>query len=249
MKQNIIIVGASSGLGRKLAEMYASEGNRVGIIGRRENLLKEMEQEYPGLIISRTADIKDERTGDIIHGLFSELHPVSIFIIAASVIHFNMPLSPEAEMETVNINVQGYMHAVNIAWHYFMKNGSGQIVGVTSIAAARGNKRAPAYHASKAFQSMYLESLRIKASREKNKILITELVPGYIDTAMGKGDRLFWVTPVEKAAQLAKKAIEKKKARAFIPGKWRWIYFIQKILPSYIYERIVNGSWKLKSKT
>jgi short-subunit dehydrogenase len=248
MGKNIIIAGASSGLGKELAELYAAEGNRVGILGRREQLLQAVKQKFPEQISFKTADIQNENTEEILNDLFQELHPVDIFIITASVVNFNDLLLPEPEMETVKINVQGYMHCLYLAWQYFKKTGSGHIVGITSIAAARGNKHAPAYHASKAFQSIYLESLRLKAAREKNGICITEIIPGYIDTDMGKGDRLFWVISAKKAARLTQKAIAKKRGKAFVPGKWRWVYLIQKILPTFIYHRLVNASWKLKSK-
>src|SRR5436190_1435522 len=84
-----------------------------------------------------------------------------------------------AELNTVDTNVRAYITALNVAWHYFRQRGNGHIVAVTSIAAARGNKTAPAYNASKAFQSNYIEGLRIKSKYENNKIVITELIPGY----------------------------------------------------------------------
>ena len=247
--QKIIIVGATSGLGRRLAELYAEEGCHVGIIGRRENLLTEIQQKYPGQVFIKRADIKDENISAAITALIMEMGSADMIIITASIINFNESLSTEHEIETTNINVKGYLNVLTTAWHYFKQKGGGHIVGVTSIAAARGNKMAPAYHASKAFQSVYLESLRIKAKHEKNNITITEIIPGYIDTEMGKGDRLFWVASVDKAASLTKKAIAKKKSRVFIPGKWGFIYRLQKFLPTFIYDRLVNGTWKLKTKT
>jgi short-subunit dehydrogenase len=169
-------------------------------------------------------------------------------ILAASIINFNINLLTEPEIETIDTNVLGYTKVLITAWQYFKEKGNGHIVGITSIASARGNKIAPAYHASKAFQSIYLESLRVKTKYEKNNIIVTELTPGYINTAMGKGERLFWVAPLEKAARQAKKAIEKKKARAFITKRWWFVYHFQRLLPIFIYDRIVNKKWKLKSK-
>ena len=249
MSKKIIIVGATSGLGKKLAELYGEEGCQLGLIGRRETLLKEIETKYPGQVKFKSADIKEADISTHINELIREMNGADIIIITASVVHFNTSLSPEPEINTILINVKGYVQVLNAAWHYFKQKGSGHIVGVTSIAAARGNKIVPAYHASKAFQSSYLESLRIKSKYEKNNIIVTELIPGYIDTGMGKGDRLFWVSSVEKAARLSKKAIAAKKARAFIPGKWGIVYRIQKFLPTFIYDKLINGSWKLKSKT
>jgi hypothetical protein len=66
---------------------------------------------------------------------------------------------------------------------------------------------------------------------------------------MGKGDRMFWVSSVDKAARLAKKAIDKKKKRAFIPKKWWWVYHVLKLLPTFIHDAIINSSWGEKRKT
>lgn len=248
MSKKVIVIGASSGLGRHLAELYAKEGSFVGIIGRRGNLLKELEQQYPGKIFSQQADITDENIESTIKELIQLLNGLDLIIIAASVINFNNALSQRPEIETIDINVTGFTKIVTSIWEFFQQNGNGQIVGVTSIAAARGNKVAPAYHASKAFQSIYLESLRVKSKSEKANIAITELIPGYIDTAMGKGDRLFWVASPDKAALQSKKAIDRKKSRAFITKRWWFVFHLQRLLPIFIYDAVVNGSWKLKRK-
>ncbi len=248
MSKKILIVGGTSGLGRRLAELYTSEGCMVGVIGRRENLLIELQQLHPEKIFIKKADVADETISNSLHELIIALNGVDIIIVAASVVNFNNHLLPNAEAETININVKGYTNVLTAAWQYFKGKGNGHIVGITSIAAARGNKAAPAYHASKAFQSIYLESLRVKAKFEKNNIAISELIPGYIDTAMGKGDRMFWVASLDKAARQAKKAIDKKKSRAFITKRWWFVDHVQRLLPIFIYDSVVNASWKLKRK-
>ncbi len=248
MNKKVLIVGGSSGLGRRLSELYATEGYNVGVIARREDMLIELQQLFPEKIFIKKADITDANISLLVKELIATLNGLDIIIVAASIINFNNELLPEPEQETIAINVKGYINVLTTAWQYFKEKGQGQIVGITSIAAARGNKVAPAYHASKSFQSIYLESLRIKAKYEKNGITVTELTPGYINTAMGKGERMFWVATVDKAAQQAKKAIEKKRARAFITKRWWIIYHIQRFLPIFIYDSVVNGSWKLKRK-
>ena len=248
MSKKILIVGGSSGLGRQLAVLYAGEGCEVGVMGRRENLLTDLRELYPDNIFIKKGDISDETISHSLAELIHDLNGVDIIILAASIIHFNNDLLPDPERNTIDINVKGYTRVLNYAWQYFREKGKGQIVGITSIAAARGNKEAPAYHASKAFQSVYLESLRVKAKYEKNGIVITELIPGYIDTEMGKGKRMFWVASLGKAARQAKKAITKKKSKVFITKRWWLVYHVQRLLPTFIYDWIVNGSWTLKSK-
>ena len=248
MQKKILIIGGSSGLGQKLAEMYAADGCRVGIIGRRENLLKEIEQKFPDQISILKADINDINISVQLTDLIHKMDGIDICIITASIAAFNHDLNISPEIKTIETNVSGFVKVLNTAWHYFKQKGAGHIAGVTSIATARGNKIAPAYHASKAFQSIYLESLRVKAKSEKSNIIITELIPGYIDTAMGKGDRMFWVASPDKAARQCKRAIEKKKAKAFITKRWWFVYHFQRLLPIFIYDSVVNGSWKLKRK-
>jgi short-subunit dehydrogenase len=248
MKKKVLVVGGTSGLGRKLAEIYAGEGCQVGIVGRREELLAEVKKQFPAIEVVK-ADISNDDFPAQLMSLVDKMNGMDILILTASIGEFNEDLVAEKELRTTHINVKGYTQVLHTAWHYFKKKGGGQIAAVTSIAAARGNKVAPAYNASKAFQSSYLEGLRIKASHEKNNIIITELVPGYMQTDMGKGDRMFWVASLDKAARQSKRGIDRKRKRVFITKRWWWIYGILKFLPIRIYDPLMNGSWKLDRKT
>jgi short-subunit dehydrogenase len=247
MSRKVLIIGGSSGLGRQLAMRFARNGDAVAVVARRGQLLTELKLEIPSIII-RQADIRDEKITDIMGQLFAEMNGLDILIVAASIVQFSNELTATSETDTVATNVGGFYNIICTAWQYLKSTGGGQIVGITSIAAARGNKQAPAYHASKSFQSSFLESLRVKARHEKNRITVTELIPGYMDTAMGKGDRLFWIVSPEKAARLAFRAINNKKKRAFIPGRWWWTWKIQRMMPIFLYDKIVNAKWKLKKR-
>jgi short-subunit dehydrogenase len=248
MQNKVLIIGGSSGLGKRLAEIYAAEGYQAGIIARRELLLKEIQKQFPNQIHIAKADINDIDIAEKLNKIINELGGIDICIITASVVEFNYELCIAPEIKTVDTNISGYIKVLNFLWHYFKQKGGGHIAGVTSIAGARGNKIVPAYHASKAFQSIYLESLRVKAGYEKNNIIITELIPGYIDTAMGKGNRLFWVASLDKAAKQVKRAIEKRKQRAFITKRWWLIYQLYRFLPTFIYSRIVNSKISFQKK-
>lgn len=248
MSKRIIIVGASSGLGHELAALYAAGGNKVGVVARRELPLQQLQEQFPGAVSYRAADMTGENFEHNLHELINELGGLDIFIITASVVSFSSDLSSPGEQDTIQINVNGFACAVQYAWNYFSIHGGGQIVGVSSIAAARGNKAVPAYHASKSFQAAYLESIRIRARYEKRNIIVTQLVPGYIDTAMGVGERVFWSTPVARAARLALRAINGQRKVVFVPKRWFWIFHFQRFLPIFIYDWLMNGAWKLKTK-
>jgi len=186
-----------------------------------------------------------EKINNIIH----EMNGVDIIILSASTGEINEELIPSIENDIIKINVRGYLQVLIAAWHYFAERGHGQIAGITSIAAIRGNKMAPAYNASKAFQSSYLEALRVKSKFRNSNIKITELIPGFVRTAMGKGDRMFWVSSVEKAACQCKRAIDKKRQKAYITKRWWLIYLLLKFLPIFIYDPLMNAAWKMKRKS
>jgi short-subunit dehydrogenase len=78
---------------------------------------------------------------------------------------------------------------VNVAMNHFIKNGSGHLVGISSIAALRGDRHAPAYNASKAFESNYLKGIRHLVTKSKLPIAVTEIQAGFVDTPMAKGKK------------------------------------------------------------
>jgi short-subunit dehydrogenase len=244
----ILIVGGTSGIGRALCELYCKEGMKVGVIGRRENLLAELKNLYPDNIETFSYDISNCNCAHDISDFINQLGGIEILILAASVVNFNRDLSYEKEKKTIDINVSGFTGVINAAYHYFRNKPSGQIIAITSIAAARGNKTAPAYNSSKAFQSSYIEGIRLKMLQENKKIKITEIIPGYVNTAMAKGERLFWVSSLHKAAMQIKKAIDNQSIRVFVTKRWRWVYLAYKYLPHSVYSYLINSKVKLQQK-
>lgn len=126
----------------------------------------------------------------------------------------------------------------NVAFQHFLEKGSGHLVGISSIAALRGNRESPAYNASKAFESNYLEGLRQKVRKLRLQITITDIKPGFVKTAMAKGDGIFWAADADKAARQIYNAIRRRKSSAYITRRWRLVAWVMKLLPGFIYERL-----------
>ena len=83
-KKTIIIIGATSGIGRALFEKYAAEGNCMGIVGRRENLLDELYQQHPDNAFTSAADItKREEIEQAIHMLCAKLKHIDLAIVCS----------------------------------------------------------------------------------------------------------------------------------------------------------------------
>jgi short-subunit dehydrogenase len=86
--------------------------------------------------------------------------------------------------------------------------------------------------------SNYLEGLRIKAARTGRPIHVTEIQPGYVRTAMAKGEGLFWVASVERAAAQIARAIAQRRPHAYVTRRWRLIAWLLKIVPGSWYRRL-----------
>lgn len=238
--RKIIIIGATSGIGEALAKQYLAQGDIVGISGRREENLQQLQQAYSSdQLFIQTMDVcqTDEAVSQL-KQLVEKMDGVDLVVINAGIGFINKRLSWSLEAETIQTNVVGFAALANYAMNYFLTRGKGQLVSISSISALRGSDLAPAYAASKAFVSNYMEGLRKKASKNKTEIVVTDIQPGFVDTPMAKGDGLFWVCPVDKAAQQIKTAIDKKRQHAYVSKRWRLIAWVMKLLPQPLYHRI-----------
>ena len=232
-----IIIGASSGMGRELAKVLVRHDYIVGVTGRRTNLLEELQAELQNKCHIRTMDIADTANAiDILNGLIAEMGGIDLVIISAGTGNSLPDLQWPNEKDTIDTNVLGFTAIATTAFNYFVKQGHGHLVGISSVAAIRGSRHAPAYNASKAFVCNYLEGLRHMAMKTKLPIYVTDIQPGFVDTRMAQGDRIFWRSSTEKAAQQIYRAIERKKPHAYVTRRWRLIAWVLKVMPNWCYK-------------
>jgi short-subunit dehydrogenase len=164
--------------------------------------------------------------------------PVDFVYLCAGTGHLNPDLRWKLEDETIRVNTLGFAALASNAMSFFLKQGHGHLVGITSVAAVRSSSAAPAYGATKAFESHYLESLRFRARRSGLPIFVTEIRPGFVNTAMMKTDHPFWVSsPAVAACQIAA-AVEARKSIAYVTRRWRLVVWLLRLLPSMIYAKV-----------
>lgn len=236
--KRIIIVGATSGIGRKMAEQYAANGNIVGITGRRKELLDEIENLLPGKIKTERFDVTADENIHRLSSLIQKTGGMDILIYSSGIGEPSKELNWQLDKATVETNVNGFIEIANWGFNYFIKQGHGSMAVISSIAANRGNSWAPAYSASKAFQSNYFEALAIKAKRMKKDLGITCIEPGFVDTKMAKGNKRFWLVSLDKAARQMITAIEKKKHKVYVSKRWWLVAKLMRWTPFWIYKRI-----------
>jgi short-subunit dehydrogenase len=233
-----IIIGATSGIGEGLAQKLAEENYIVGITGRRTELLNNIKKQKPNSYHIKTFDIRNKNAIiENLEELTKELGGLDLLIISSGTGDLNENLKNEIEVQTIETNVLGFTCISTWAYNYFENQKSGHLVAISSVGGLRGNKIAPSYNASKAYQINYLEGLRQKANNKK-EIYITDIRPGFVNTAMAKGEGQFWVASVKKATDQIFDAINKKKKIAYITKRWKIIGIILKVIPQKIYDRM-----------
>lgn len=235
-----IIIGATSGIGKGLAQKLASENYVVGITGRRSELLNELKSQNPYIFHPKTFDIIDtKKIVENLENLIKELGGLDLLIISSGTGDLNENLDYEIEKRTIETNITGFTCIANWAFNYFEdQKAAGHLVAITSVGGLRGSRIAPAYNSSKAYQINYLEGLRQKAQKLKKPIFVTDIRPGFVDTAMAKGEGQFWVASVEKATSQIYNAIKRKKKIAYITKRWRFIGIVLKLIPRQVYDRM-----------
>ncbi len=238
MQPTILLVGASSGIGEALAKQYAAAGWKVGVTGRREALLQQLVQAYSEQIHAFAFDVCADDALRHFQQALETLGHTQVIVYSSGVGELNQQLLEDIEARTVAVNVTAFTRIAIAAYHYFEQNGGGQFAAISSVASRRGERGSPAYNASKAYMSNYLEGLRKKAFRRKLPLFISDIRPGFVDTPMAKGPGLFWVAPVEKAAMQIKSAIDSKKEVAYITKRWALVAWLIERMPSWLWKRL-----------
>lgn len=237
--KKVIIIGATSGIGKGLAKLFAENNYIVGITGRRTELLNDLKNENHDSYFIKTFDVKDTAVAaKKLEELTTELGGLDILIISSGTGDINDKLEFEIEKRTIDTNVTGFTFIADWTFNFFEKQKSGHLVAISSLGGLRGSSQAPAYNATKSYQINYLEGLRQKASKLKQPVFITDIRPGFIDTEMAKGEGLFWVMPVEKAVRQIYKAIINRKKVAYVTKRWRLLAIILKLIPGPVYDKM-----------
>ena len=241
--RKIIIIGATSGIGLELAKLYIQNGDMIGASGRRRHLLDALQQQFPSQVQTECFDVTGNENIPHMESLINKIGGMDVLIYNSGYGEISETLDWTIDKLTTLTNVNGFVEVVNFAFNYFVKQGQGQIAATSSIASIRENSIAPAYSASKAYMSMYMAGIYLKALKLKKKdpgvdISISDIQPGFVKTKMAKGKGRFWEAPVEKAAKQIFNAIEKKKRKTYITHRWAIIAWLLKWMPHFVIKRI-----------
>lgn len=246
MTKRAIVMGATSGIGREVALQLASKGYAVGIAGRREERLAELEATVPGIVAHRQIDVTCDNAPSQLLGLIAELGGMDVYFHSSGIGWENVELDADKEIKTTATNAMGFVRMVTAAFNWFAehdgearaKGEKARIACITSIARTRGLGAAPAYSATKRMQSHYLECLAQLARMRRLHIAVTDIRPGFVAKDLIAGSNF----PLQlKAGRVAKDivgAMERGREVVTVDWRYRLLTLVWRMVPRCVWIRL-----------
>lgn len=240
MRKNIIITGASSGLGEEMARQFAAKGRNLGLCARRtdrlEALKAELEKQHPDIKVSvKALDVNDhDRVFAVMAEFKAEFGQIDRMIVNAGMGkgagigkgYF------AANKMTAETNYIAAMAQCEAAMEIFREQNNGHLVTISSMSAIRGMPGAmTSYASSKAALVALTEGIRADVMRKP--IAVSCIMPGYIRSELNEKvkDTPYMVDTVPGVRAMVKQ-IEKEVGSAYVPW-WPWapLGYVMKRLP------------------
>lgn len=230
--ENVLLIGAASGIGEALAASYAEHGCKVWVTGRRVDLLRAFCSNYESAHYG-VLDVRNPADALIsLQQIADEAGVLDLIWICAGVGTMNMALDFQQELPAIDTNVRGWTAVVTWAFRLFIQQGYGHLAAISSVAGLRGLFPAPSYAASKAYQISYLEALRQHALVSGLPVYVTDVRPGFVRTPLLGDTGPWWgIVSVEKVVPVMLRAVERKRAVCIVPNIWVFVGWCMRRFP------------------
>ena len=239
--KRVVIMGATSGIGMAVAERLLRDGMQIGVAGRRSELLRKLQERYPGRVVYSRIDVTEENATAHLHDLIRRLGGMDVYFHVTGIGYDNDELDPGLEIATMQTNVVGFTRMVDAAFRYFRDscNGVGQIAAVTSVAGTNGLGHLASYSASKKFQQTYLRALNQLATIQHLHIRFTDIRPGWIRTPLLHGGRSYpMLMQLPYAVPRIVRALKRKARVSVVDWRWNLLVGLWRMIPNALWVRI-----------
>ena len=237
--QKVIIIGASSGLGKEVAKLLIADGYTLGLAARRTQPLEELKALAPERVMVHAIDVTSDDAPQELEHLIYMVGGIDLFVYTAGVGFQNMELEPDIELKTVNTNALGFTRMIGAAYRYMAAHGGGHIAAISSIAGTKGLGAAPSYSATKAMQNTYLQALEQQAHMRNLNITFTDLRPGFVATPLlGDNPQYPMLLKTERVAKEIVTAIKHHRHVWVIDWRWRIATALWRRIPRCLWRRL-----------
>lgn len=238
--KNVIIFGASQGIGKALAYEYAKYGSDVVLLSRNEESIKAIAEEIKDTkCYCQSCDVaKKEDIKEGIDFALGKLGSIDLAVINSGVGGPNWMdnFSADDFKNMFDVNTFGIAYALEYLIPIMKKQGYGTIAGVTTLADVRGYAGSSSYSASKAAASILLEAARVELKKDNIKVVTVR--PGFVKTAMTDKNefKMPFIMQPDKAARIIRKGIDRGKSIVQFPFPIVTITRLIKNLPNWLFD-------------
>lgn len=244
MAANIVITGASSGIGAALAAAYAEPGATLLLIARDADRLEaaaNAARARGAAVQTARVDVTAEAEMAAALAAFDDAHPIDILIANAGIAKGGMPEPAGQSRRLTEVNWYGMLNTVEPVIPRMLARGAGRIAVISSISAIRPSGSLPSYSATKAAVRAYGQAIR-SWLRPKG-VYVTVVAPGFISTPMADrhhGPKPFEM-PAEKAAAIIKRGVAKRRGALTFPWQFSVLVFLGNRLPPFLSDWFERG--------
>lgn len=244
--KSVMVIGASSGIGRELAVQLAQRGNRLLLLARRAQLLSQLVDVLPRHPLGHRCFPCDVGIPEQVQSVGERLagEQVDVLLYNAGVSYgFNArDIDLGAFLQLMEINFFGFVSFVKYWVPRLIEQGGGVVAVNGSLAGYRGMPGAAAYSASKGALMNFIDSLRIDLGR--HHIQCTLISPGFVDTPMTAVRRspMPFMISAERAARIIIRGLERGKTEIRFPWPTAVAASLARRLPDKFY------AWMMQSR-
>ncbi len=243
----MFLTGASSGIGEALAIALAKRRATLGLLARREEMLRDLKKRCEvagGTARVFACDVTDaaevQKAADALRDEFGH---IDVLIANAGIGGNNAEtraLKPDAVKKVIDINLLGAANSVYAVLPQMLEQGSGHLVAISSLAGFRGLPKSAAYSASKAGMTAFFESIRLDV--QHRGVDVTIIQPGFIKTPLtsGRENKMPYLMELDDAIVHIIRAIEKRKKFAAFPWQLATLVRAGRVFPAWLYDRIAG---------
>lgn len=245
--KTVFLTGASSGIGEGLALALARKGATLGLLARREGVLRDLARRCEaagGTARVFAADVTDAAAvTSAVDEFGGEFSSIDVLIANAGIgwgDKANSVYDPVGVKQVIDVNLMGAVNAVHAVLPGMLEKGRGQLVAISSLAGVRGLRKSAAYCASKAAMTAFFESVRLDV--QDKGIDVTIIQPGFILTPLTapRSNKMPYLMQLDDAIPHFLRAIEKRRKFAAFPWQMATIVRAGKFMPAWLYDRIAG---------
>ena len=236
-------MGATSGIGQAVMQELTARGWEVGIAGRRQEQLIELQRTNLNVIATERIDITQPDAADRLLTLIGKMGgDIDLYFHSSGIGYQNPTLDIDKELRTVETNAMGFTRMVTAAYHYFAQrpDRQGHIAVISSIAGTRPLGAAPAYSSTKRFINHYMDCLQqLRRIQGLKHLCLTDIRPGFVRTPLlADGGNYPMQLDVKEVAREIVNGLERRKSVITVDWKYRLLVFVWRLIPRCIWLRM-----------